>query len=85
MSVRKRTQTDAVCNARVVQDPEKPVEKPILAEAIRDIGAAARKLAASGVNKKGVIVLLQHETKLAQRDIKLVLDALPQLERMFCR
>jgi hypothetical protein len=70
---------------RVVQDPTKPVEKPILAEAIRHIGEAARKLSASGVNKKAVVILLQHETELAQRDINLVLDTLPQLERMYCR
>jgi len=67
----------------VKSDP--PESKEILAEAIVNIGNAAKKLLASGINKRAIIILIQAETKLSQRDIKLVLDALPQLERWYCR
>ena len=68
-----------------VKKSEPPESKEILAEAIVNIGNAAKKLLASGINKRAVIILLQAETKLSQRDIRTVLDALPQLERWYCR
>lgn len=68
-----------------VKKSEPPESKEILAEAIVSIGQAAEKLMASGINKKAVIILLQAQTKLSQRDIRLVLDSLPQLERWYCR
>lgn len=68
-----------------VKKSDPPESKEILAEAIVNIGSAAKKLAASGVNKKAIIILLQAQTKLPQRDIKLVLDSLPQLELWYCR
>ena len=68
-----------------VQKSEPPESKVVLAEAIVNIGNAAKKLLASGLNKKAVIVLLQAETKLPQRDIRLVLDSLSQLERWYCK
>ena len=68
-----------------VKKSEPPESKEILAEAIVNIGGAFKKLQTSGLNKKAIIILIQAETKLPQRDIKLVLDALPQLERWYCR
>lgn len=68
-----------------VKKSDPPESKEILAEAIVNIGAAARKLEASGLNKKAIVILLQAQTKLPQRDITLVLDSLPQLERWYCR
>lgn len=68
-----------------VKKSDPPESKEILAEAIVNIGSAFKKLQASGLNKKAIIILIQAETKLPQRDIKLVLDALPQLERWYCR
>ena len=68
-----------------VKKSEPPESKEILAEAIVNIGNAAKKLQASGINKRAIIILLQAETKLPQGTIRLVLDALPQLERWYCR
>ena len=60
-------------------------EKETLVEAINAIGKASRKLSASGLNRKGIVVLLQHETKLSARDINATLDGLEVLEKRFCR
>ena len=68
-----------------VKKSDPPESKEILAEAIVNIGNATKKLQENGLNKRAIIILIQAETKLAQRDIRLVLDALPQLERWYCR
>ncbi len=68
-----------------VKKSDPPESKEILAEAIVNIGAAAKKLEASGLNKRAIIILLQAKTKLSQKDIKLVLDSLTQLEGWYCR
>jgi hypothetical protein len=73
-----------MAQVRVIKsDP--PETKEILAEAIVSIGNAAKKLQASGLNKRAIVILLQAETKLPQRDITTVLDALPRLEGWYCR
>lgn len=68
-----------------VQKSDPPESKVVLAEAIVNIGNAAKKLSESGLNEKAVIILLQAETKLSRRDIKLILDSLKQLQRWYCR
>ncbi len=73
-------------NVKVKQDEEKPVEKEVLAEAIVNIGKATNRLIASGINKRAIIVLLHDylNAKVGKRDIELVLNALPELERAYC-
>ena len=68
-----------------IQKSDPPESKVILAEAIVNIGKSAKKLSQSGINEKGVIVLLHDGTKLPKKTIKLVIDSLKQLERWYCR
>jgi len=68
-----------------VKKSEKPESTEILAAAIVSIGNAADKLLASGLNTKAVIMLLHYETKVSQRDIKLILDSLKRLESWYCK
>ena len=68
-----------------VQKSDPAETKIVLAEAIVNIGNAAKKLNSSGLNERAIIILLQAETKLSRRDIKLVLDSLKQLESWYCR
>lgn len=70
---------------RVVKNPDQPESKEILAEAIVRIGEAFEKLKQGGLNQKAIIILICAETKLAQRDVKTVLDALPRLRGWYCR
>ena len=72
--------------AVVKQDPEKPVERPVLADAIIRLSRAARSLnERSGLNEEGIVTLLQHSSKLPRRDIFAVLDSIKDLERAYCR
>lgn len=62
-----------------------PETTEILAEAIVRIGDGFSSLQKSGLNKRAIVVLIQAETKLSQRDITAVLDALPRLKGRYCR
>lgn len=62
-----------------------PESKEILAEAIVRIGDAFSALQKSGLNKRAIVILLQAETKISQRDITTILDALPRLKGWYCR
>lgn len=64
-------------------DPPETTE--ILAEAIVRIGDAVEKLNKSGLNRKAIEVLLHDATKVARRDIKIILDSLPRLRGWYCR
>ncbi len=70
---------------KVKKSADKPESTEILASAVVSIGKAADKLLASGLNTKAVIVLLHYETKISQRDIKLILDSLKRLESWYCK
>ena len=65
----------------VEQDKENPVPKKILAQAIVDISAAVKRLAASGLNRKAIVVLLSHDSGQPQYVIENVLSSLEQLSR----
>lgn len=67
----------------VEQDPEKPIETKVLAQAIVDIGKAARALAASGLNQKAIVVLVSQDAKLPQYQVKLVLESLQYLAKTY--
>lgn len=65
----------------IEQDPEAPVAQEVLAQAIVDISAAAKKLCKSGLNKKAIVVLVAHSSGRPQYVVGLVLDALEQLAK----
>jgi hypothetical protein len=69
----------------VKQEAEKPVEVEVLAQAIVDIAKAAKRLAASSLNRKAVVILLSHETGLGQGVIRTVLEGISNLEATYLR
>ncbi len=69
----------------VEQDVAAPVERKVLAQAILDISKAANRLAASGLNHKGIVVLVSHSAALPQSTVRAVLDALEQLAGDYTR
>lgn len=70
---------------KVKKSELKPESTEILASAIVSIGKAADKLLASGLNTRAIVVLLNAETKVPQRDIKTILDGLKRLESWYCK
>lgn len=69
----------------VQQDPEKPVEKNILAQAIVDIAGAMKKLLASGLNEQAIVTLVAGKTGFGHGTIRTVMQAMSHLERDYCR
>lgn len=70
---------------RVKENVDDVVQPEVLASAIRDIGAAAKKLAASGLNRKAIVLLVADSSKCSRGAVNAVLDALASLERDYCR
>lgn len=71
----------------VVQpDGETEVPAKILAAAVRDIGAAARKLTSSGLNRRAIVLLLHDAcVGVGKTQIDAILDAMETLERRYLR
>lgn len=71
--------------ANVKQDPEKPVEPEILAEAIVRISASMKKLTASGLNRRAIVTLIADGTNYGKGTIEKVLDSLDTLAKKYTR
>ena len=69
----------------VVDDPEEPIEKAVLATAIRGISIGLTKLLGQGLNEKAVVCLLHEFTLVGKPDIRAVLAGLKNLESEYCR
>ena len=81
----KRTSLD------VVNDPDKPVHRQILSEAIVRISAAMKMLIGSGLNRRAIVVLVHDAIATDSRGRKIglmqigeVFDALEELEDRYC-
>lgn len=70
---------------KVIQDPEQPVEKEVLAQAIIKISEASDALSRSGVNRRGVVALIHDYTKLNKGVIEAVLEALRDLRATYAK
>lgn len=60
---------------------QKPVGRIVLAQSIVAINKAATELASSGLNRKAIVILIQHKTKISVAGINDVLNALDSLQR----
>lgn len=69
----------------VKKSEDKPESKEVLASAIVKIGDAMDSLLKSGINRRAIVVLIQHETKLPMRSINDVIDAMKQLKCWYCK
>jgi len=71
--------------ARIVQDEESPVEKDVLATAIVQISSAMKRLSKSGINRKGIVALVNDDTKLGKGLIETVLISLENLAKNYAK
>ena len=69
----------------VDQADDDPVETHVLAQAIVKISKAAEDLAKSGLSRKAIVVLLADKTGFGKRSIEIILDALADLRKDYCR
>lgn len=69
----------------VKKNEQNPEKTEVLAESIIRIGEAFQKLKDTGLNERGIVVLIQDATRVSKRDITAVLDALRLLRSWYCR
>jgi hypothetical protein len=76
-----------VKEVKVIQPQNKEDEIPveILAQSIADISAGMKKLKASKLNDKALVLLIQDASKVSKTDINSVLEALENLERIYLK
>jgi hypothetical protein len=78
--------TKSKSTVTVVDDPEHPVDRQVLATAIRDISKAMNGLLKSGLNRRAITLLVWDAcTAVPKTHVQAVLDALPDLEKRYCR
>lgn len=79
---------DTKLKVTVVKDGENVIELKIMEQAIIDVATAARKLLASRLSKRAVLVLIKDSmtgTGLPLRDIELVLDCASKLDKRYLK
>ncbi len=67
----------------IKSDPPESTE--IMAAAIVKISDGFAAMMKSGLNQRALIILLHAETRVAQKDIRAVLVALPMLKGLYCK
>lgn len=68
----------------VVNDPIEPVPDTLLAQSIVKMSDSLERLIKSGLNEHAILVLVSAETHISRRDVKLILDCLRDLRRLYC-
>ena len=64
-------------------EEETPPE--IIAQSIEQISAAMKKVAGTRLSREAIVTLIHAKSKVAKRDIELVLNNLEQLERTWLK
>jgi len=67
------------------EPPAPPIEREVLAEAIVRISAGIKHLQATGLNERGIIVLLADRTGYSKTICAKMLGGLADLEAQYCR
>lgn len=66
----------------VNQKPDKePIPAQVLADSIVEIGKAFRAINATRLRRSAIVALVHDKSKIAKRDIEIVLNNLDDLER----
>lgn len=64
---------------KIVQNADEPIAAEVIAEAIIRIADGMKRITASGLNRRGLMVLLAASTGMAQSHIRTVLEGLDSL------
>lgn len=64
----------------VTQDEENPISKEVLASAVVKIAQGVKRMNATPLNRRAVVVLLADQTRIAKSTVERVLNGLDNLE-----
>lgn len=63
----------------VVEHIDAQISREVLAQTIVDISTSMKRLLASGLNRKAIIILIHDQSRIGKREIELVLNNLDAL------
>lgn len=63
------------------ESPTPPIPVEVLATSIKSISDGMRQISASRLTRKALVALIHDQSKLAKRDIEIILNNLESLER----
>lgn len=73
-------------NCKIAQAPgHEEVPTEIIAQSIKDISDAMKKINSGRLKQDAIVVLLQDVTRLPKKHIKMVLDAMECLQSIFLK
>lgn len=69
----------------VLQVEEDEVPFTVLATSVRDLAAMGKKIINSPLNLDVIVLVMGEKTGISRRDIRTILESLPELEKMFLK
>jgi hypothetical protein len=79
----KQTNSRATERPVITQDPEKPIERSVLACQIIEMSRAVRRIEATGLNFEAILILTHHRAGVGIGTCRAVLSALGDLEAQY--
>lgn len=68
---------------KIKSNDENPEPVEIIAKAIIDISVAFERIKNSRLSQKALVLLIQDQTRISQRDIIAILDIVPKLKDIY--
>ncbi len=68
----------------VIQELSDPITVQVLATSVREIATSMRQIESAGLNRRALLLLLAGATHIPMKEIDYVLNALGQLEDIYC-
>lgn len=81
----KHKRTPLTQQVTILRNEKEPESLELVAQAILDIDAAFKRIVNGPIKQHVIVLLLSHETKISQRDVKKVLDAAARLRNTILR
>lgn len=69
----------------VVQVEEDEVPFTVLATSVRDLAVMGKKIINSPISLDVVVIIMAEKTGIHRRDVRKILETLPDLEKMFLK
>lgn len=69
----------------VTQKPEDPIPAEVIAQSIVDIAKGMKALNATRLSRRAIVTLIHEHSKIARRDIEIVLNNMDSLEETWLK
>lgn len=67
-------------NLKIKQDPKNPVPAEVIADALIKLSRAIKVLEETKLNRRAIVILLSHSSRVNMTDVEKVVDSLASME-----